>query len=57
MNPEKRTVYEKKVGVGFDQRLVLMLIMPICYCNLKSLDINNVSFICVGMFLFHEIFL
>ena len=55
MNPEKRTVYEK-VGVGFDQRLVLMLVMPIRYCNLKSSDINNVSFICVGMFLFHEIF-
>ena len=54
MNLEKRTAYEK-VGVGFNQRLDLMLVMPIHYYNLKSLDVkNNVSFICVGMFLFHE---
>ena len=54
MNPETRTEYEK-VGVAFDQRLVLMLVLPIRYCNLKSLDVNNVSFICVGMVLFREI--
>ena len=51
MNLNTRTEYEK-VGVAFNQRLVLMLVLPIRYCNLKSLDVNNVSFICVGMFLF-----
>ena len=54
LNPNTRTEYEK-VGVAFDERLVLMLVLPIRYCNLKSLDVNNVSFICVGMFLFREI--
>ena len=54
MNPNTRTEYEK-VGVAFDERLVLMLVLPIRYCNLKSSDVNNVSFICVGMFLFREI--
>ena len=54
MNQDTRTKYEQ-FGVTFDQRLVLILVQPICYSNLKSSDVNNVSFACVGMFLFREI--
>ena len=43
MNPQTRTEYEQ-FGVTFDQRLVLILIKPIQYSNLKSSDVNNVSF-------------
>jgi hypothetical protein len=53
LDTDTKTEYEN-VGVTFDQRLVLMLIRPLRYSNLKSSDINNVSFVCVGMFLFHE---
>jgi hypothetical protein len=30
----------------FDEGLVFMLVMPICYLNLKSSDINSVSVVC-----------
>ena len=53
LDMDTKTEYEN-VGVTFDQRLVLMLVWPLCYSNLKSSDVNNVSFVCVGMFLFHE---
>ena len=56
LDMDTKTEYEN-VGVTFDQRLVLMLVRPLRYSNLKSSDINNVSFICVGMFLFCEILL
>ena len=54
LDMDTKTEYEN-VGVTFNQRLVLMLIWPLHYSNLKSSDVNNVSFVCVGMFLFHEI--
>ena len=44
LDTDTKTEYEN-VGVTFDQRLVLMLIWPLHYSNLKSLDINNVSFV------------
>ena len=44
----------EKIGITFNEWLILMPISPICYNNLKSLDVNNVR-TCVGMFLFHEI--
>jgi hypothetical protein len=53
LDTDTKTEYEN-VGVAFDQRLVLMLVQPLRYSNLKSSDINNVSFVCVGMFLFRE---
>ena len=53
LDTDTKTEYES-VGVTFDQRLVLMLVWPLRYSNLKSSDINNVSFVCVGMFLFRE---
>jgi hypothetical protein len=53
LDTDTKTEYEN-VGVAFDQRLVLMLVRPLRYSNLKSSDINNVSFVCVGMFLFRE---
>ena len=53
LDTDTKTEHEN-VGVAFDQRLVLMLIWPLRYSNLKSSDVNNVSFICVGMFLFRE---
>ena len=54
LDTDTKTEYEN-VGVAFNQRLVLMLVWPLCYSILKSSDVNNVSFICVGMFLFREI--
>ena len=54
LDMKTKTEYEQ-FGVAFDQRLVLILVQPIRYSNLKSLDVNNVSFTCFGMFLFHEI--
>ena len=53
LDMDTKTEYEN-VGVTFNQRLVLMPIRPLHYSNLKSSDINNVSFVCVGMFLFRE---
>ena len=53
LDMDTKTEYEN-IGVAFNQRLVLMLVRPLCYSNLKSSDINNVSFVCVGMFLFRE---
>ena len=53
LDMDTKTEYEN-IGVAFNQRLVLMLVWPLHYSNLKSSDINNVSFVCVGMFLFRE---
>ena len=53
LDTDTKTEYEN-IGVTFNQRLVLMLVWPLCYSNLKSLDINNVGFVCVGIFLFRE---
>ena len=44
-----------KFGITFNKGLVLMLILPICYANLRSSDVTNVSITCVGMFLIREI--
>ena len=54
LDTDTKTEYEN-IGVAFNQRLVLMLVRPLHYSNLKSSDVNNVSFVCVGMFLFCEI--
>ena len=53
MTPQKMNIYEKS-GIAFDEWLILMLVLPIHYNNLKSSDVNNMS-TCVGMFLFHEV--
>ena len=54
LDQDKKTEY-KEFGIAFDKGLILMLVSPICYVNLRSLDVTNVSITCVGMFLFHEI--
>jgi len=33
----------KKDGIVFNERMVLLLVLPIRYNNLKSSDVNNVS--------------
>ena len=43
------------IGIAFNKGLVLMLVLPLCYSNLRSSDVNNVSITCVGTFLIHEI--
>ena len=54
LDTDTKTKYEK-VGVAFDQRLVLMLVQPLRYSNLKSLDVNNVSFVCTVKFLVYDL--
>ena len=49
-----KTEYDE-YGINFEKGLMLILVLPIHYINLKSLDVNNVSITCVGMFLFCEI--
>ena len=49
-----KTEYDK-YGIDFNKGLMLILILPIHYSNLRSLDVNNVSITCVGMFLVCEI--
>ena len=44
-----------KFGIAFNKGLVLMLVSPLHYSNLRSSDVNNVSITCVGMFLIREI--
>jgi hypothetical protein len=50
----------KEKGIVFDERLILLLVLPIRYNNLKSSDINNVSigvcfaFVC-GIFVFYDL--
>ena len=51
----KTKAQHAKFGIVFNKGLVFMLISPIHHVNLISLDVNNVSITCVGMFLIHEI--
>ena len=44
----------EKSGIISNEQLILMLVLPIHYNNLKSLDVNNVS-TCVCMLLLHEV--
>ena len=59
LNEEKTAKLEEK-GIIFNERLILMLVLPIRYNNLKSSDINNVStcvcfsFVC-GVFVFYDL--
>ena len=38
---EDKTV--EKDGIIFDERMILLLVLPICYNNLRTSDVNNVS--------------
>ena len=44
----------EKSGMIFNEQLILILVLPICYNNLKSSDVNIMS-TCVGMLLLHKV--
>ena len=40
LDTDKKTEYEE-FGITFDKGLILMLVLPICYINLRSSDVTN----------------
>ena len=54
LDTKKKAEYAE-FGIPFNKGFILMLILPIHYVNLRSLDVTNVSITCVGMFLICEI--